>query len=114
MDIADAVQVLAEHAVTAARELTRAGERIDDHQVAVERVAYAATEARVIGELLEVPAELAPAAHVAIAELAASLRYRLEPVAADLGMPEPQYDDSVRASIAGALAPAKVEVIGEA
>ena len=108
-----AAQALAERAVEAARVLTRRGEAIDEHQVVVERVAYAATEARVIGELAEVPAVHA-AAQVAIAELAASLRQRLEPVAAALGLPEPRYDDAGRAAIASALAPAAVEAVGEA
>ena len=42
---------LADQAVEAARTLTRNGEAADDHQVVVERVAYAATEARVIKEI---------------------------------------------------------------
>ena len=57
---------LAERAVDAARKLTRNGEAIDEHQVVVERVAYAATEARVIAELASVPAQQADAAKVAI------------------------------------------------
>ena len=60
-NIATAARVLAERAVEAARTLTRNGEAADDHQVVVERVAYAATEARVIAELVEVPAGLGAA-----------------------------------------------------
>ncbi len=112
--IAKAAHTLADRAVHAARELTKHGAAIDDHQVAVERVAYAATEARVIGELANVPSVLAAAALVAAAELASSLRHRLEPVAGALGLPEPRYDDQARAAIAAALAPAQVEAIGEA
>jgi (2S)-methylsuccinyl-CoA dehydrogenase len=112
--ILSAARALAERAVEAARALTQQGERIDEHQVVVERVAYAATEARVIAELAEVPAALAPAARVAAAELAQSLRFRLEPVAGALGLPEPRYDDAARAAIAEATAPAPVEAIGAA
>src|SRR6266702_4082530 len=110
--IADAARALADRAVSAARTLTKNGETADDHQVVVERVAYAATEARVIAELVAAPAALAEPARVAIGELAASLRHRLEPVAAALGLPEPRYDDAVRAQIADAIAPAAVEAIG--
>jgi (2S)-methylsuccinyl-CoA dehydrogenase len=112
--IANAARTLADRAVDAARTLTRQGEAADDHQVVVERVAYAATEARVIGELLEVPAEVAAAARIAAAELAASLRHRLEPIGPELGLPEPRYDDTARAQIAEALAPKAVEAVGEA
>ena len=112
--IVDAARALADRAVEAARTLTRNGEAIDDAQVVVERVAYAATEARVIGELAAVPTEQAAAARIAIAELAASLRTRLEPVAALLGLGEPRYDDATRAAIAELTAPAAVESIGEA
>jgi (2S)-methylsuccinyl-CoA dehydrogenase len=82
----DAARALAERAVEAARTLTRNGEAIDEHQVVVDKVAYAATEARVIAELAEVPSTVKAAAEVAIAELAASIRNRLEPVAGVLGL----------------------------
>jgi (2S)-methylsuccinyl-CoA dehydrogenase len=112
--IAAAASALAQRAVDAARALTRDGEAIDDHQVVVERIAYAASEARVIRELAELPAALAPYARVATAELAASLRYRLEAVASVLDIGEPRYDDSVRAELAETLAPAAVEAVGDA
>src|SRR5258706_11293180 len=112
--IAKAAFNLAERAVEAARTLTRQGAAIDEHQVVVERVAYAATEARVIAELAEVPAPLADIARVAAAELAASLRHRLDPIAAALGLPEPRYDDAARSAISEATAPAAVEAIGVA
>lgn len=112
--IAVSAQALAERAVEAARALTRNGEAADDHQVVVERVAYAATEARVIRELAEVPASLADAARVAAGELAASLRYRLEPIAGVLGLGELSYDEPTRAEIADATTPNAVEKIGEA
>ncbi|MEO6776337.1 MAG: acyl-CoA dehydrogenase family protein [Kofleriaceae bacterium] len=113
-NIATAAHELAERAVAAARTLTRNGEAIDDHQVVVERVAYAATEARVIAELVTAPAGLADAALVAAGELAQSLRNRLEPVATVLGMPEPRYGDAARAAIAEVTAPDPVSAIGAA
>ena len=82
----DAARALADRAVEAARKLTNNGETADEHQVVVERVAYAATEARVLAELAEVPAPVKAAAEVAAAELAASIRNRLEPVAGVLGL----------------------------
>ncbi|HEY5925816.1 MAG TPA: acyl-CoA dehydrogenase family protein [Kofleriaceae bacterium] len=112
--IAARAQALADRAVEAARTLTRNGEAADEHQVVVERVAYAATEARVIHELADTPAELAASARVAAGELAASMRYRLEPIASVLGLPEPGYDDETRAEIQQAIAPSAVEAIGEA
>ncbi|HUJ59877.1 MAG TPA: acyl-CoA dehydrogenase family protein [Kofleriaceae bacterium] len=112
--IASAARELADRAVVAARRLTRDGAAIDDHQVVVERVAYAATEARVIAELAGVPAPLAAAARVAAGELAASLRHRLEPVAPALELGELRYGDAARAAIAEACAPAAVEAIGGA
>ena len=111
--IAVASRALADRAVEAARTLTRNGEAIDDHQVVVERVAYAATEARVIAELAEAPASLADAARVAAAELAVSIRNRLEPIAALLGIDEPRFEDAARVAIFEATAPAAVEKIGE-
>ena len=108
MDAAAAARALADRAVEAARTLTRNGEAADEHQVVVERVAYAATEARVLAELAEVPAVVAGAARVASAELAASIRHRLEPIAAELALGElPFVADE-------ALAPAAVEAIGVA
>jgi (2S)-methylsuccinyl-CoA dehydrogenase len=112
-----AARQLAERAVAAARELTRDGHAIDDHQVVVERVAYAATEARVIAELARlaaVPGELADVAHVAAAELAAAMVHRLGPVAPGLGVASLAYDDAARAAIAAGVVPAAVERIGEA
>lgn len=112
--IAVSAQSLADRAVEAARALTKNGEAIDDHQVVVERVAYAATEARVIHELADTPASLAEYAHVAAGELAASLRYRLEPVAGLLGLGDTTFDAATRAEIDQATAPAAVEAVGAA
>jgi (2S)-methylsuccinyl-CoA dehydrogenase len=102
--IAAAARALADRAVEATRALTRNGEAADDHQIVVERVAYAATEARVIDELRAVPADLAPFARVAAAELAASMRNRLEPIAGVLGITDLPREP---------LAPADVEALGQ-
>ena len=107
-----ATRRLADPAVAAARELTRGGSAIDEHQVVVERVAYAATEARVISELAALPAELAAIAGCAAAELAAGIAHRLAPVAPLLGLVL-GYDGAAQAAIAAGLAPAAVERIGE-
>jgi len=116
--IAAAAGALADRAVAAARALTRDGQAIDDHQVVVERVAYAATEARVIAELAAAPDELAEIAGCAAAELAAGIPHRLSPVAPALGLSPggpPGYDDEAAlAAITAGLAPAAVEQIGEA
>ncbi len=112
--IAVAAQSLADRAVESARTLTKNGEAADEHQFVVERVAYAATEARVIHELAETPAPLAAAARVASGDLAASLRYRLEPIAGVLGLGELAFDAETRAEIEAAITPSAVEAIGEA
>ena len=111
--IAAAAGALAERAVAAARVLTQDGHAIDDHQVAVERVAYAATEARVIAELAAAPRELRDAAGCAAAELAAGIPHRLAPVAPGLGLAL-GYDDAAAAAIAAGIAPAGLESLGEA
>jgi len=108
-----AARALAERAVVAARALTRDGHAIDDHQVVVERVAYAATEARVIAELAAAPAELAEIAGCAAAELAAGIPHRLAPVAPLLGLTT-AYDADAEAAIAAGIAPAAVERVGAA
>ena len=111
--IETAARDLTDRAVAAARVLTRAGQAIDDHQVVVERVAYAATEARAIAELAALPAELAAVAGVAAAELAAAIAHRLAPVAPLLGL-SLGYGAAAEAAIAAGLAPAAVELIGGA
>lgn len=108
----EAARGLADRAVEAARALTRDGEAIDEHQVVVERVAYAATEARVIAALAAAPAEVAPAAFVAAAELAASIPHRLAPVARALGLGEPRYPAEAAEAIAAGLSPEAVEAVG--
>src|SRR5688500_7407946 len=110
--ISAAVQALAERAVEATRTLTRDGEGIDEHHVVVERVAYAATEARVIAERARAPEPMAAAARIAMAELAAAIPHRLAPIAPLIGLRDLAYDAPTAAAIAAGTAPAAVEEIG--
>jgi (2S)-methylsuccinyl-CoA dehydrogenase len=127
--ITRAAAALAERAVAAMQQLTRSGEVIDDHQVVVERVAYAATEARAIAALVDlrnsgVAARAGEAGaciatvdggEVAAAELATSLRNRLEAVAPALGLTlEGAYTGAAQAAIARGLAPSAVAAVGDA
>jgi (2S)-methylsuccinyl-CoA dehydrogenase len=112
--ISAAAQALADRAVAAARTLTRDGEAADEHQVVVERVSYAATEARVIAELALAPGPMAASARVAAAELAASIPYRLAPIAPLLGLRDLSYDAATATAIAAGIAPEAVEEIGAA
>ncbi|HVN38451.1 MAG TPA: acyl-CoA dehydrogenase family protein [Myxococcota bacterium] len=93
-----AAEDLVERALERARELTSRGARIDDHQVLVERVTYAATQARAAREMLAAQ-DVAKAEGrtdesferigvAAIAMLCASVRERLEAVVEDLGLGE--------------------------
>ncbi len=106
--LADAAVALTSAAVARARELTSGGERIDDHQVIVDRVAYAATEARAavaLCEAAEASPALAPLAVSGVAELARFARDRLDPIAGELGFPDaPQYADKDTLRRAGAEA----------
>jgi (2S)-methylsuccinyl-CoA dehydrogenase len=88
--IADALDALAARAVERCAVLTERGATLDDHQVVVERVAYAATEARVARELAGVADQpaLTELAGAGISELAASARERLARVAPELGLEE--------------------------
>jgi (2S)-methylsuccinyl-CoA dehydrogenase len=93
-----AAEALTRQAVIRTREITKAGDAIDDHQVLSERVAYAATETRAAQELVGYATgtrregrgdgvlELVAAA--AAADLAGSVRSRLEPALEDLGLGE--------------------------
>src|SRR5262249_23564041 len=105
-----------------AAALTARGEKIDDHQVVVDRVAYAATEARAALELHRAAAanpgdaHLAALAQAAIAELAASARDRLAPVLDELGLSDDDIDRAssreVRAALRRAGSEAAVRAIG--
>ncbi len=87
-----AAEALSSAAVARTAELTKRGERIDDHQVIVERVIYAATEVRAARSLVSA-VEANPGADAgfrhpalaAVAELARSARERLDPIGPDLG-----------------------------
>jgi (2S)-methylsuccinyl-CoA dehydrogenase len=89
-------EMLLEGAVARAREITKSGAAIDDHQVLAERVAYAATEARAARELIgyvertqaegRADALLEATAAAATADLVWSLATRLAPSADDLGI----------------------------
>jgi len=48
----EAATQLLEQAIDAGKSLTEGGKRIDDHQVATERIAYAATEAIAAHEVI--------------------------------------------------------------
>ncbi len=93
------------------RALTRDGEAADDHQVAVERVAYAATEARAIAALGDADVD---GAEIAAAELATTMRARLEPIGPALGLLVDPYEPTARAAIARHVTPAAVEALGAA
>jgi (2S)-methylsuccinyl-CoA dehydrogenase len=87
----DAAATLVASALERAREITDGGKRIDDHQVLVERVAYAATQARAAEELVRASEEagdaIAPVLCAAsVADLTRSLIGRLEPALDDLGL----------------------------
>ena len=89
-------EMLLEGALARAREITKNGAAIDDHQVLSERVAYAATEARAAQELVaytermksegRADALLEATAAAATADLVWSLTTRLAPSADDLGI----------------------------
>jgi (2S)-methylsuccinyl-CoA dehydrogenase len=120
-EIAAAAMVLADRAIAGARALTQDGHTADDHQVVVERVAYVATQARVIAELSRAPDALAALAGCAAAELAAELPHRLGPVGPALGLAgggldvyNAAYNDAVRGLIAAGIAPGAVEACGAA
>lgn len=91
--IADVLSTDAQHLVASAlaraKVLTEGGQRLDEHQVVVDRVAYAATEQRAMAAVAEAARAqpvLAERAAVATALLAASLRERLRSVAPELGL----------------------------
>ena len=93
--LAEATRALAAAAVARAAALTGGDERIDEHQVAVEAVTYAATEARVASALIDAvagrpgaPAAFTAPALVAVAGLHRAARDRLDVVAGDLGLDE--------------------------
>ncbi len=110
-----AAQTLTRVAVERAAVMTARGERIDDHQVVVDRVTYAATEARVATELSNAAAAhpgdaaLAACAQVGIAELAAGARDRLGPVLDELGLTDDDVDAAYTREVKAALRRAGTE-----
>jgi (2S)-methylsuccinyl-CoA dehydrogenase len=87
--IAGALDALAARAVERCAAITERGARADEFQVLVERVAYAATEARVARELTaaaEAAPVLAELAAAGVTELAATARDRLSRVMPELGL----------------------------
>jgi len=96
--LVDAVVSLFEGARERASQITEGGQRIDDHQVLTERVAYAATEARAARELVAAVdaareqgisnASFERTAVAGLGELALGLTQRLSPVLDDLGICE--------------------------
>ncbi len=78
-------------AITLANTLTQNGEQADAHQPVVERLAYAATETRAAVAMLAAANQastLAPAAAIAIAELAQRAMAKLDAIAYELGRPD--------------------------
>ena len=116
-----AAEALARRAVLRAREITKAGDAIDDHQVLSERVAYAATETRAARELVEYAggarregrgsSALEMVAAAAAAELAVSVRGRLEPALEDLGLDEAAFESCFPAALRARLRRAAHETV---
>ena len=109
----DAGATLVERALGAARELTANGKNIDDHQVLVERVAYAATEVRAAQDLMAAArtaetegngsASFTTTAATGIGVLVSELRDRLAPSADDLGIGDEGLEEIFPAEIRRAL-----------
>jgi (2S)-methylsuccinyl-CoA dehydrogenase len=116
-----AAEKLVDAALARARAITRAGEAIDDHQVLSERVAYAATEARAARELVawtgrvaeegRADAWLEAICGAAVAELAASVRDRLDPALDDLGLSEADVETAYGADVRSHLRRARHESV---
>jgi (2S)-methylsuccinyl-CoA dehydrogenase len=104
---------LLERALERARAITGGGGAIDDHQVLVEAVAYAATECRAARELHDFAAAalaqgqplpmLETTAAAGVADLVRSLRGRLEPHLESLGMGEAELDAAFPAELRARL-----------
>jgi (2S)-methylsuccinyl-CoA dehydrogenase len=115
-----AAEELTSTALARTADLTARGERIDDHQVIVERVTYAATEVRVARSLIAAvdaaksdAAAFRDPALAAVAELARGARDRLEPIAVELGL-DPVYAPEIRAALHRLGNEAVVRAIGRA
>ncbi len=114
-------EMLLDGALARAREITKNGAAIDDHQVLAERVAYAATEARAAQELLaytermksegRADALLEATAAAATADLVWSLTSRLAPSADDLGIGDEVFLSAFPADVRKRLRAAGNEVV---
>lgn len=83
------------------RALTGGPEGIDQHQVVVERAAYAATEARAASELLSIAALDSRSKKVAtagIGEVVTRMRHRIDAILPDIGLDEDDLEDTFSAS----------------
>ncbi len=117
----EAAAILVAEALARATEITGRGERIDDHQVLAERVAYAATEARAARELVEAvaiaraegrgDALLEALAAASAAELAGLVRERISPIIDDLGLGEPALERAFPAATRALLRQASHESV---
>ena len=102
-------EALVEQSLGRAREITESGARIDDHQVLVERVTYAATQVRAAREVLaaartaqgegRMSPMLETTSAAAVAELSRDLRARLEPSLDDLGLDDAALDQAFPRSL---------------
>ncbi len=109
----DAADALLEKALAAARELTDGGARIDDHQVVSHAVAYAATQSRAAGELLEFvdrakaggqgDAALEALAAAGVGEQVRAVRDGIERVLEDLDLSEADLDAAFPGEVRSAL-----------
>jgi (2S)-methylsuccinyl-CoA dehydrogenase len=105
----EAATSLLERAIAAGKTLTGDGKRIDDHQVATERIAYAATEAIAAHEVLDSAESLRAegrstpilelTAVGAVGQLVSGLRGRLSEAAEELGIGDAAVEASFPAEI---------------
>ena len=109
----DAAKKLLDQAVERASTLTEGGKRIDDHQVLVERVAYAVTEGRAAQASLDFAAALVEEGRsstitettfaVSVADFTENLRARLAPAVDDLGIGEQALEEAFPAEVRALL-----------
>jgi (2S)-methylsuccinyl-CoA dehydrogenase len=108
-----AAEALLDKALTAARELTDGGARIDDHQIVSDAVAYAATRGRAARELVafvdRAKAEgrsntaLETLAAAGVGEQVRGVRDGIEPVLEDLGLSDADLDGAFPAELRSSL-----------
>jgi (2S)-methylsuccinyl-CoA dehydrogenase len=108
-----AAESLIAKALARAREITAHGDQIDAHQVLAERVAYAATEARAARALIDFASdagqdgrgskELETLSAAGVAQLARSLRERIDSVLLELGLDESALEDAFPARVRDCL-----------